>query len=140
MDSNPLEMALAEGLLTPERAAALAAAVDPVLPAGPALPPRVFWGDLKAPVYGDDPTELIRNRFLYKGGMGLICGPTGIGKSAFVAQMMTHFAAGRALFGIEPGALKQPTEGQFFWMKWGKSRWKCKGSCCGFFRKSDMSA
>ncbi len=103
MDSNPLEMALAEGLLTPERAAALAAAVDPVLPARPSLPPRVFWGDLKAPVYGDDPTELIRHRFLYKGGMGLICGPTGIGKSAFVAQMMTHFAAGRALFGIEPG-------------------------------------
>lgn len=103
MDSNPLEMALAEGLLTPERAAALAAAVDPVLPARPALPPRVFWGDLKAPVYGDDPTELIRHRFLYKGGMGLICGPTGIGKSAFVAQMMTRFAAGRALFGIEPG-------------------------------------
>ncbi len=103
MDSNPLEMALAKGLLTPERAAALAAAVDPVLPAGPALPSRVFWGDLKAPVYGDDPTELIRHRFLYKGGMGLICGPTGIGKSAFVAQMMTHFAAGRELFGIEPG-------------------------------------
>lgn len=103
MDSNPLEMALAKGLLTPERAAELEAAVNPVLPAGPALPPRVFWGDLKAPVYGDDPTELIRHRFLYKGGMGLVCGPTGIGKSAFVAQMMTHFAAGRELFGIEPG-------------------------------------
>ena len=103
MDRNPLEMALAEGLLTPERAAELAAAVDPVLPARQALPPRVFWGDLKAPVYGDDPTELIKNRFLYKGGMGLVCGPTGIGKSAFVAQMMTHFAAGRGLFGIEPG-------------------------------------
>ena len=50
----------------------------------------------------DDPTELLRNGYLCRGG-GLLCvAPTGIGKSTFAAQAQILFALGRPIFGIEP--------------------------------------
>lgn len=44
-----------------------------------------------------------KHRFLYRGGIALLCGPTGIGKSSFLMQLAIYLAAGLALFGIEPG-------------------------------------
>jgi len=68
------------------------------------LPAVMQLGDLKSPTFGDDPTELIGHRFLYRGGVCLLLGPTGIGKSALLMQIGIHLAVGRGLFGIEPGA------------------------------------
>lgn len=68
------------------------------------LPTRTKLGDLKTPVYGADPTELIADRFLYRGGIMLLVGPTGVGKSSFTMQLMIHFAIGRGLFQINPGS------------------------------------
>jgi putative DNA primase/helicase len=50
----------------------------------------------------DDASELLRRRFLCRGGGLLLCGPTGIGKSALALQAAILWAAGRACFGIEP--------------------------------------
>ena len=69
------------------------------------LPSVRELGALQTPQYGDDPTELIRHRFLYRGAICLLVGPTGIGKSAFLIQLGIHLAIGKALFGIEPGAV-----------------------------------
>ncbi len=71
------------------------------------LPRVLSLGELKSPVAGEDPTELIRHRFLYRGGMCLLLGPTGIGKSALLVQIAIHFAAGKAIFGLNPGASLQ---------------------------------
>ncbi len=68
------------------------------------LPKVQPLGDLKSPDYGHDETELIAHRFLYRGGAVLLLGPTGVGKSALNMQMGIHFAVGRGVFGVEPGA------------------------------------
>ncbi|MCP5525371.1 MAG: AAA family ATPase [Verrucomicrobiales bacterium] len=57
---------------------------------------------LKAAPIGADPDELLRHRFLCRGGGLLLCGPTGVGKSAICAQAMLLWALGRPAFGIEP--------------------------------------
>lgn len=59
--------------------------------------------DLVSAEYGSDPNELIAYRFLYRGAVCLVIGPTGIGKSSFLMQLAIHLASGRGLFGIEPG-------------------------------------
>jgi hypothetical protein len=59
--------------------------------------------DLRTPVYGNDPTELLKHRFLYRGGLALLCGPTGIGKSSLLMQAAIHWSIGRPFFSIEPG-------------------------------------
>jgi len=69
------------------------------------LPPVRELGALRTPKYGEDPSELIRHRFLYRGAVCLLVGPTGIGKSAFLVQLGVHLAVGKALFGIEPGTV-----------------------------------
>jgi len=70
--------------------------------------PRVQeLGDLKTPVYGNDPSELIKNRFLYRKGVCLLLGPTGIGKSAFLMQGGIYLSVGKEFFGIEPGEVYQ---------------------------------
>ncbi len=50
----------------------------------------------------DDPTELLRNRFLCRGGGMLLVGPTGVGKSSLSMQAMILWALGRPAFGIVP--------------------------------------
>ena len=56
---------------------------------------------LQRPVKNDG-QELLKNRFLCKGGGLLLVGPTGIGKSSLSMQMMISWALGLSLFGIEP--------------------------------------
>ncbi len=50
----------------------------------------------------DDPTTLLGDRWLCRGGSCLIVGPTGIGKSAFGMQATIIWALGKSLFGITP--------------------------------------
>ena len=49
-----------------------------------------------------DPSELIKRRFLCKGGAGILAAETGCGKSSFVMQIALHWGAGLACFGLEP--------------------------------------
>lgn len=65
-------------------------------------PPVIALGSLRAPKQEDDPNELIRHRFLSRGGGCLLLGPTGVGKSSFLMQMAVNFGAGLPMFGIEP--------------------------------------
>ena len=50
----------------------------------------------------DDPDELLRHRFLCRGGGLNLYGPTGIGKSSLALQLSLSWAIGRELFGIAP--------------------------------------
>jgi hypothetical protein len=96
--STPLELLVSEFL--PSVAQEIEAQVATI----EELPAVQLLGDLKTPDYGHDETELIAHRFLYRGGVMLLLGPTGVGKSAMNMQMGIHFAVGRGVFGIEPGA------------------------------------
>jgi hypothetical protein len=58
---------------------------------------------LKTPVYGNDPNELIKHRFLYRGGILLLSGPTGAGKSSFTMQWGISLAGGVSCFGMKVG-------------------------------------
>ncbi len=60
---------------------------------------RLF--DLQRPAAGDE-SELLKHRFLCRGGGALLIGQTGQGKSSLSMQAMLAFALGRPLFGIEP--------------------------------------
>jgi len=100
---TPLEIFKAQGLLSqPEGFEAEAQAAVAALPR---RLPRKPLSELRTPDWMTDDTELIRKRFLYKGGMLLLCGPTGIGKSSFLMQLIMHLAVGKMLFGITPGRL-----------------------------------
>ena len=59
---------------------------------------------LKTPDKENDPNELIAWRFLYRGGICLVLGPTGVGKSSLLMQLAIHLSVGKVLFGITPGA------------------------------------
>ncbi len=50
----------------------------------------------------DDPDELIKHRYLCRGGGMMIFGGTGLGKSSLAVQLPAQFALGRGDFGIEP--------------------------------------
>ncbi len=50
----------------------------------------------------NDAAELLRHRYLCRGGGLLLCGPTGIGKSSFSTQAMILWSIGRAYFDIVP--------------------------------------
>lgn len=50
----------------------------------------------------NDPTELIRHRFLCERGSLLINGPTGMGKSSFAMQSAALWSNGLPFFGMEP--------------------------------------
>lgn len=52
----------------------------------------------------NDPDELLKHRFLCRGGGLLLVGPTGAGKSALAMQAMILWALGREAFGIMPKA------------------------------------
>ena len=99
---SPLEIFMTEFLPAAE-AAAVEAQVQKIQE-----PPGVTTlGDLRAPVYGNDPTELLKHRFLYRGAVCLLCGPTGVGKSAFLMQAAIYWSVGRAFFGLCPGDIYQ---------------------------------
>jgi hypothetical protein len=50
----------------------------------------------------NDPQELIKHRFLCRGGGLLLVGQTGIGKSSLAMQLMVSWALGNPAFKIEP--------------------------------------
>ncbi len=50
----------------------------------------------------DDPDELLRRRFMCRGGSALLIGPTGIGKSSFEMQAAVLWSLGKPCFDIEP--------------------------------------
>ena len=58
---------------------------------------------LQSPIYGADPNEIIRNRFLYRGGICILSAPTGVGKSSFVMQWAMHLACCETMFGLQVG-------------------------------------
>lgn len=58
--------------------------------------------DLERHKDGSDPDELLRHRYLCRGGGLLLCGPTGVGKSSLSMQFAIQWALGRKCFDIEP--------------------------------------
>jgi hypothetical protein len=99
---SPLEILMTEFL-----PAAEAAAVEAQVAKIQEPPTVTALGDLRAPAYGNDPTELLKHRFLYRGAICLLCGPTGVGKSALLMQAAIYWAVGKAFFGILPGEIYQ---------------------------------
>lgn len=99
---SPLEI-----LMTEFMPAAEAAAVETQVQKIQEPPGVTALGDLRAPTYGNDPTELLKYRFLYRGAVCLLCGPTGVGKSALLMQAAIYWAVGKAFFGILPGEIYQ---------------------------------
>ena len=81
----------------------LAIAVNEAAPEEAALGPPVAkkLGELVLPGE-NDPTELLKFRYLCRGGGLLLVGPTGIGKSSLSMQAMILWALARELFGIQP--------------------------------------
>ena len=68
----------------------------------PLAPPAARrLGELVVPPE-NDPSELLRHRFLCQGGGLLLVGPTGVGKSALAMQTMILWAVGREAFWITP--------------------------------------
>lgn len=65
------------------------------------LPTIRSIADYATPKNGDD-SELLKNRFLCRGGSILLVGPTGIGKSSFVMQAAFRWALGQPFFEIYP--------------------------------------
>lgn len=51
---------------------------------------------------GGGPDELLRDRYLCRGGALLLVGPTGVGKSSFSMQAIACWSVGRDVFGIRP--------------------------------------
>lgn len=64
-------------------------------------PPLLSLYDLPLPPE-NDPNELLKHRFLCRGGAILLVGPTGIGKSSFALQCAVLWSLGREAFGIVP--------------------------------------
>ena len=77
--------------------------------AQPLLPEVRLLSDLVRPI-ADDPDELLKDRYLCRGGGLLIVGQTGIGKSSFVLQSAIDWSLGHDICGIEPA---RPLESLF---------------------------
>jgi hypothetical protein len=68
---------------------------------------RTMWDLSKSVDVTKDPDELLKTRYLGRGGGLLMVGPTGIGKSTIAMQCCLLWALGRPAFEIEPnGNLK----------------------------------
>ena len=72
---------------------------DAEKPLGPPVPRKL--SDLVLPTE-NDPDELLKYRFLSRGGGMLLVGPTGAGKSALAMQAKILWALGREAFGFKP--------------------------------------
>lgn len=59
-------------------------------------------GEAKLPPLSDDPNELLKVRYLCRGGGMIIVGPSGIGKSAFMMQVMLSWSVGKPILGLQP--------------------------------------
>ena len=66
------------------------------------LPDAKPLGSLTRHPEGHDPNELLRHRFLCRGGAALLVGPTGVGKSSLSTQAAVCWAAGKECFGLVP--------------------------------------
>jgi len=65
-------------------------------------PSRFDFADLLNFDKTADPTSVLGNRWLCKGGSLLIVGQSGTGKSSLMMQAAVHWALGRDFFGIKP--------------------------------------
>lgn len=65
------------------------------------VPEEVSIETLEAFDVDNDPTTVLGNRWLCKGGSLCVIGQSGIGKSSFLMQMAVMFAIGRPFFGVE---------------------------------------
>jgi hypothetical protein len=68
------------------------------------LPDAKPLGSLTRHPEGHDPNELLRHRFLCRGGAPCWSGPTGVGKSSLSMQAAVCWAAGKPCFGLVPTA------------------------------------
>jgi hypothetical protein len=66
------------------------------------LPEVKTLGALVRPEKGADPNELIRSRYLCRGGSLLLVGPTGVGKSSLALQAAMCWSLGKPCFGLQP--------------------------------------
>jgi hypothetical protein len=65
-------------------------------------PKRMDFDSLMAFDRKEDPSTVIGNRWLCKGGSLLIVGQSGTGKSSLMMQAAVHWCLGRDFFGIKP--------------------------------------
>lgn len=96
---------LGNGHSADEIAAAVRDAMDTLEAGGARREPRVEPKPIAALVrhaQGEDPDELLRRRFLCRGGALLLVGPTGVGKSSLAMQAALLWSLGLHAFGIEP--------------------------------------
>lgn len=50
----------------------------------------------------EDPNELVKDRFICKGGAGILAAETGTGKSSIIMQLALYWSAGVSCFGFKP--------------------------------------
>ena len=75
---------------------------EPPRKPGDTGPSRFTFDDLLAFQREDDPTTVLGNRWLCRGGSCLLVAQTGAGKSALTTQAAMTWALGRDFFGIRP--------------------------------------
>jgi hypothetical protein len=88
----------------PEILGVMRETIDTLAQEGPRRPCRYIArpiAELARPE-ADDPDELLRHRFLCRGGGLLLCAPTGIGKSTLAIQFALSWGIGREALGIAP--------------------------------------
>ncbi|MCC6268834.1 MAG: AAA family ATPase [Dehalococcoidia bacterium] len=100
MPKTPLDIMLEESM-APKEAEALQAEMATIQ----TLPPSRKLRELRRSDPEVDASDLISERFLYRGGVCLLVGPTGAGKSSLLMQLAIHMAVGKTLFGLQPGAV-----------------------------------
>lgn len=67
------------------------------------LPPPIRLVDFPKPISDkDNPSAILCDRYLRKGGGLVIVAPSGVGKSTFITAATSYWAAGREFCGIKP--------------------------------------